>query len=64
VAEYLLKDMLPGQAHTFSASIALQPGNGTDSNSTANSQLSFAPIILPVPTAYPAPTTFFPIIVK
>ncbi len=62
VAEYLLKDMLPGQAHTFSASIALQPGNGTDSNSAANSQVSFAPITLPDATTFPGPNTFFPMI--
>jgi len=64
VADFLLKDMLPGQAHTFSAHIALQPGNGTDSNSAANNQVSFAPLTLPNATTFPAPNTFIPIIRK
>ena len=63
-ADYLLRDQLPGQVLTFAANITLQPGNGTDSNATTNSLVSFAPITLPAAASFPSPTTFFPIIRK
>ncbi len=51
---FLMKDLLPGQSHTFSAHIALLPGNGVDNNNAANNQISFPPITMPnlVPRAF------------
>jgi hypothetical protein len=63
-ADYLMQDLRPGQAYTFTAHIALQPGNGTDNNSAANNLVSFPPLTMPNLTTNAAQTTFFPIILR
>jgi len=60
---YLLKNQTPGVTHNFSAKVTVLAGNGTDVNE-ANNTLLFASFLMPVPTSYPRPTTYFPIAMK
>ncbi len=62
-AAFLLKNSLPGSAHTFTATISLITGNGTDTN-LANNTVTFPSTGLPTPTTYPAPSAYFPVVRK
>ena len=53
--------MLPGETHVFTAKVSLLPGNGIETN-LANNSLVFDAVALPIPTVYPAPTAFLPLI--
>jgi hypothetical protein len=60
---YLMKNLTPGVTHSFTATVSVLPGSGTDTN-LGNNTLAFTPTALPVPTSYPRPSAYFPIAMK
>jgi hypothetical protein len=56
----LMKDLVPGSSHSYSASINLLAGNGIDTN-PANNQVTFNNVTVPL---YPSYVTYFPVTFK
>jgi len=62
-ASYLMKNMVPGVTHNFTALVTVAAGNGTDTN-VGNNNLPFDPVTMPAPTTYPKPSAYFPLAKK
>jgi hypothetical protein len=62
-ASYLLKNMVPGVTHNFSAKVTVLAASGADIN-LANNTLAFDPVTMPAGTSYPKPTAYFPLALK
>ncbi len=60
-AAFVVKDLIPGGTHTFTARISLLTGNGTDTN-LSNNQFTYSPITLQVPDM--AYSTFLPAVFR
>ncbi len=60
---FIIKNLVPGEVHNFTAQADPLPGNGSDTN-LGNNRIAFAPIALLTPTNSQMPAAYFPIVLK